>query len=213
MNTRFTMSPALSLQNIAAQLPFTYTGADFYALCSDAMLKAVTRQASAVDAKIAAINATRELPISTAHFFDYYGTKEDIAVLVTEEDFMAAQRELIPSVSAKELEHYRRVREQFESIEKKKSEKEGAPAAGNGTVASPKAPHSPVTHRFSPRTNGRLRNKGKGKGKARDGVDEEDDHDDGFIDGPTNGTSPTPVLPALMNGFRAGDLMDDAELY
>ena len=41
---------------MAQRLPFTYTGADFYALCSDAMLKAVTRQAGAVDAKVRALN-------------------------------------------------------------------------------------------------------------------------------------------------------------
>src|ERR1700728_1412009 len=129
---RFTMSPTLSLRRVAEKLPFTYTGADFYALCSDAMLKAVTRQASAVDAKIAAINASREYPISTAYFFDHYATKADVAVLVTEEDFMAARRELIPSVSTKELEHYKRVREQFEAVDEKNAEKEDV--GGNGTV-------------------------------------------------------------------------------
>src|SRR5271167_400575 len=133
------MSPTLSLRRIAEKLPFTYTGADFYALCSDAMVKAVTRQASAVDAKIAAINSFREYPISTAYFFDHYATKEDVAVLVTEEDFMAAQRELIPSVSAKELEHYRRVREQFEAVDEQKVEKAIPDGTGNsnGTVACP----------------------------------------------------------------------------
>jgi peroxin-6 len=206
MNSRFTMSPTLSLQRIAAQLPFTYTGADFYALCSDAMLKAVTRQASAVDVKVAAINFSREHPISTAYFFDHYATKEDIAVLVTEEDFMAAQRGLIPSVSAKELEHYKRVREQFESTDKK-VKKESAPAR-NGTVARPGVPGSQVAHRPVPGPNGRLRIKGKGKGKASEDIDE--GGDDEFIDG--EGTMPT-ATSAPVNVFQAGDARDDDGLY
>lgn len=96
LTRKFTMHPQTSLLRVAESLPFTYTGADLYALCSDAMLKAITRQASAVDAKI------RELPggpVTTAYFFDHLATGEDVAVMVTEEDFFAAQMELVGSVS------------------------------------------------------------------------------------------------------------------
>ena len=95
LTRKFSLHPDLSLRHVADQLPFTYTGADLYALCSDAMLKAITRQASAVDAKI------KELPggpVTTAYFFDHLASEEDIAVMVTEEDFAAAKRELVPSV-------------------------------------------------------------------------------------------------------------------
>ena len=79
------------------------------------MLKAVTRQAALVDAKIKEINVTSGKPeISTAYFFDHFATKDDVAVMVREEDFVNAEKDLVPSVSAKELEHYRRVRAQFE---------------------------------------------------------------------------------------------------
>lgn len=92
---RFTLHPDLSLRTVADKLPFTYTGADLYALCSDAMLKAITRQASAVDAKIRALP---DGPVSTAYFFDHIATKEDVSVMVTEDDFIAAERELVGSV-------------------------------------------------------------------------------------------------------------------
>lgn len=95
LTRKFTMHPRLSLRRVAGSLPFTYTGADLYALCSDAMLKAITRQASAVDAKIKALPGG---PVSTAYFFDHFATKGDIAVMVTEEDFADAQRELVGSV-------------------------------------------------------------------------------------------------------------------
>lgn len=95
LTRKFTMHPGMSLRLVAESLPFTYTGADLYALCSDAMLKAITRQASAVDAKIKALSGA---PVTTAYFFDHLATDEDIAVMVTEEDFFAANRELVGSV-------------------------------------------------------------------------------------------------------------------
>ena len=95
LTRKFVMHPETSLWRVADFLPFTYTGADLYALCSDAMLKAITRQASAVDAKIKALP---DPPVSTAYFFDHLATNEDIAVMVTEEDFFAANRELVGSV-------------------------------------------------------------------------------------------------------------------
>ena len=95
LTRKFTLHPDLSLRRVANTLPFTYTGADLYALCSDAMLKAITRQASAVDAKIKALP---DGPVTTAYFFDHYATQEDLAVMVTHEDFLAAQQELTGSV-------------------------------------------------------------------------------------------------------------------
>ncbi|KAG0128394.1 hypothetical protein HOY82DRAFT_671556 [Tuber indicum] len=119
LTRKFTLSPTLSLRSISETLPFTYTGADLYALCSDAMLKAITRQANLVDEKIKRLSATSEEPVSTAHFFDNIATPEDVLVVVGEEDFLQAKDELVGSVSAKELEHYQRVREQFEMAEEK----------------------------------------------------------------------------------------------
>lgn len=95
LTRKFTLHPQMSLRRVAETLPFTYTGADLYALCSDAMLKAITRKASAVDAKIRALPGG---PVTTAHFFDHFATKEDVEVMVNEDDFSAAQKELVGSV-------------------------------------------------------------------------------------------------------------------
>ncbi|KAJ4297088.1 peroxisomal assembly protein [Collariella sp. IMI 366227] len=93
LTRKFTLHPTLSLPTVASHLPFTYTGADFYALCSDAMLKAVTRQATLVDTKVKALNAdlaahNLRQPVTTAAFFDHLATPEDLAVMVTEQDFV-----------------------------------------------------------------------------------------------------------------------------
>lgn len=119
LTRKFTLHSDVSLSRVANRLPFTYTGADLYALCSDAMLKAITRKATAVDEKIKRLPNG---PVSTAYFFDHLSTPEDVSVMVTEEDFLQAQHSLVPSVSVKELEHFERIRRTFESVDKQKQD-------------------------------------------------------------------------------------------
>lgn len=114
LTRKFTLSDELCLRDIADTLPFTYTGADLYALCSDAMLKAITRQARHIDEQIREMEKREGRTITTAWFFDNVSCDDDVKVVVERCDFEEAQRELVGSVSAKELEHYQRVRAQFE---------------------------------------------------------------------------------------------------
>ncbi|KAJ5572727.1 hypothetical protein N7450_009711 [Penicillium hetheringtonii] len=122
LTRKFALHPELSLDRVSEQLPLTYTGADLYALCSDAMLKAITRKSTAVDDKIKQLPGG---PVSTAYFFDYLAKPDDVSVMVTEEDFLSAQSEMVPSVSAKELEHFERIRQTFESVDKSKQDSSG----------------------------------------------------------------------------------------
>ncbi|KAG7892742.1 hypothetical protein KL936_000916 [Ogataea polymorpha] len=116
LTRKFQLDPSVDLGKIAETCPFTYTGADFYALCSDAMLNAMTRTAGAVEKKINEYNCNREEgdKISTRFWFDNIAKPEDTQVLVKSEDFAKARDELVPSVSAEELQHYLSVRENFE---------------------------------------------------------------------------------------------------
>lgn len=52
LTRKFHLHPELNLRDVADQCPFNYTGADFYALCSDAMLKAMSRKAEEIEEKI-----------------------------------------------------------------------------------------------------------------------------------------------------------------
>ena len=148
-----------------------------YALCSDAMLKAITRQAGAVDEKVKAHNATHGASITIAYFFDHYATEEDTAVMVTEQDFIDAHRELVPSVSADELGHYERVRKTFEGAGKKEEKPQGVGpprASGKGkgkAVARPDDEKDYVIRTENIELNGSAGGSGssghgKGKGKA-----------------------------------------------
>jgi peroxin-6 len=176
------------------------------------MLKAVTRQASHVDAKIATINSSSGKPkISTAYFFDHYATEEDVAVMVTEEDFISAERELIPSVSLKELEHYKRVRAQFEKPVPDVTGKD------KGRVLPETQPGIPDWQQ----PDGRSRSNGKGKGKSVDrkgkgkamATWEEEDDDEFYSGGRTNGVSKGKGKAKAVNGFMESSVDDDEGLY
>lgn len=173
----------MDLGRVAEKLPFTYTGADLYALCSDAMLKAITRSARLVDERVAAINSERatqsppQPPISVAYFFDHFATEVDTDVVVAEEDFVAAWRELVPSVSADELGHYERVRREFEGG---KDKDEKAPQL-NGAEANSiaKSQIAQMLRMQMQRASSELGGGVKGKGK---GIDQSDNNEVANID-------------------------------
>lgn len=196
---RFTLDPSMSLRSVANSLPLTYTGADFYALCSDAMLKAVTRQATLVDTKIRHLNQTvhqqqqqqnhyavadaqddddDEKGMSTAYFFDHYAEPADLAVVVTEPDFLAARDELVPSVSQGELMHYERVRAAFEGT--KGGDGDGGRARDPKGKGKMPAISVAAEDGYGDDAGGTVRRKrDKGKGKAvmgfQDGTASDDD--------------------------------------
>lgn len=171
---------------MASRLPLTYTGADFYALCSDAMLKAVTRQANLVDARVRQLSAeaaaasssspSSQAQMSTAYFFDHHATPQDLAVVVTERDFDEANVELVPSVSQGELDHYEKVRATFEGGGKDDKEKKAAASAASASapVVDVKGKGKAVEEHVMEEDV-----KGKGKGKAvmgfQDGGASDDD--------------------------------------
>ncbi|KAF8947368.1 peroxisomal assembly protein [Haplosporangium gracile] len=132
LTRKFRLHPSLDLANVAEKCPFNYTGADFYALCSDAMLKAMTRTADGIESRVVVINkdetSTLPRPITSQYYLDHLAQPEEIVVQVTEEDFDQALAELIPSVSAQELEHYKQVQKMFNSDDFAK-EAEAAAAA------------------------------------------------------------------------------------
>jgi peroxin-6 len=116
LTRKFRLHPDLDLARVAEKCPFHYTGADFYALCTDAMLKAMTRVAETIEERVKTLNKDRETPMTAQYFLSHMATPEDIMVQVEEVDFVRALDELIPSVSATELAHYSKVREKFEKV-------------------------------------------------------------------------------------------------
>nr|CAG8450293.1 2321_t:CDS:10 [Entrophospora candida] len=164
LSRKFRLHPSLDLRTVAKRCPFTYTGADFYALCSDAMLKAMSRTAEAIETKVAKLNENPKPnlpnPMTSQYYLNHLATAEDTLVEVTQEDFDKALKELIPSVSEKELEHYRMVQMKFAQQETQSLErindKDGNDGGANNDVGVGKVVESgwPLSKRES--TSGKI---------------------------------------------------------
>ena len=137
LTRKFRLDPALDLENVARDCSLNLTGADFYALCADALLKAMSRTAQEIDARIgmcfafffgflarlmrytATLNAQPSAaqawpsPLTPQYYLAEMATPEEIAVVVSADDFAAALRELVPSVSQAEMARYAEIRERF----------------------------------------------------------------------------------------------------
>lgn len=95
LTRQFKLDKTTDLGAIADECPFNYTGADLYALCSDAMLKAMTRQAHEIDAKLKRINdSSNSHPITAQYYLAELATEEETEVVVNHTDFQAALAEV-----------------------------------------------------------------------------------------------------------------------
>jgi len=123
LTRKFRLDPALDLARLAEHCPFNYTGADFYALCSDAMLNAMSRKAEALEAKLAVLNSQpagpddrHPRPLTSQYYLAELASAEDIDVLVSQDDFDRALQSLVPSVSQSEMEHYAHIQQRFSRV-------------------------------------------------------------------------------------------------
>ncbi|KAJ2325729.1 peroxisomal assembly protein, partial [Coemansia sp. RSA 2681] len=154
LTRKFHLHPDLDLRSIAEQCPFHYTGADFYALCSDALLKAMLRTVDEVDLLVKEWNDGRRtdpsslpqsaagpvgteatqmylpVPMTPQYYLDHIAPESVKQATVTMSDFETALDELIPSVSADELVRYQVLRQQFDSVLKGKAQPEKSVADG-----------------------------------------------------------------------------------
>ncbi|KAK9720075.1 peroxisomal assembly protein, variant 2 [Basidiobolus ranarum] len=187
LTRKFRLAPNLDLHQVAEKCPFHYTGADFYALCSDAMLKAMTRTAGEIDQKIKDWNENPPsppsgvkypVPMTVQYYLDRLVKPEETEVLVQMVDFEKAQAELVPSVSPDELNHYKQVRAQFDNSMHKENPETPEPvvprSSGSGGQANtdlfePKnaSYEAQLDQEYSNNTESAMSN-GKAKGKKKD---------------------------------------------
>ena len=142
-------------------IPNNLTGADFYAICSDALLIACNRIVGDIEIKREEVNAILKkknkslLTIDEVidnYFVDKSSNRlikeKEQLVIVTMEDFEKALENLVPSVSSEELLRYEKIRD---SIQNDKNKDKGLQNENNNDVLE-----SPT----------RSKNKGKGKGRV-----------------------------------------------
>ncbi|XP_072713264.1 peroxisome biogenesis factor 6 isoform X2 [Ciconia boyciana] len=89
---KFKLDPSVNLPTILEKCPAQLTGADIYALCSDAMMCAVKRKVEWIEEGL---------------------DTESSALILTMEDFLQAAAKLQPSVSEQELLRYRLIQQKF----------------------------------------------------------------------------------------------------
>jgi hypothetical protein len=130
---RFNLGSTVSLELVAKECPFNLTGADFYALCSDALLSAVAERIQQLE-KQTIETKTIEVNGATATKTDGDGFDN---VVVEQRHFMDALSRLTPSVSLEEMKHYKKLQQSFASSALSTST---ATTTGGDTLANERAP-------------------------------------------------------------------------
>ncbi|KAK0210498.1 AAA-domain-containing protein [Desarmillaria ectypa] len=118
LTRKFRLHPDFDLSALTERCSFNLTGADFYALCSDALLNAMTRKAEELEETIAQLNGQpgenqHPYPLTPQYYLAEVASQEEISVVVTEDDFTLALNHLVPSVSEAEMRHYASIQQQF----------------------------------------------------------------------------------------------------
>eukprot|EP00744_Colponema_vietnamica_P027841 GILI01041969.1.p1 GENE.GILI01041969.1~~GILI01041969.1.p1 ORF type:complete len:231 (+),score=48.30 GILI01041969.1:2-694(+) len=114
LTRKFTLGPDVDLMEVAKTCTFNFTGADFYALCSDSMMEAIKEKIESIEKQAAALAEE-----------DFYSTapsardltrqlsSEEKRVVVEQRHFLRARAKLNPSVSFEELAHYKALQSSF----------------------------------------------------------------------------------------------------
>eukprot|EP00887_Chlorella_sp_A99_P007151 scaffold2.g7151.t1 len=118
LTRRFALGPGVDLAAVAERCPGRFTGADLYALCSDAWTRALKRRIAALEAGAApqqrGEGAAAPAPVAAPQDGAAAAAAAAAAVVVDQDDFLAAAASLTPSLSAEELERYEQIRRQHE---------------------------------------------------------------------------------------------------
>lgn len=118
LTRKFNLSSDCDLKRIVTELPNNLTGADFYALCSDAMSRSIERKITLLQIEIDEWNKSPKdghpHPTSISYYLDHIVEKSKLGLEVTFDDFSEAGKALEPSVSIQELRRYSKIRQQFE---------------------------------------------------------------------------------------------------
>jgi peroxin-6 len=118
LTRKFKLEENVDLSAVARICPLTFTGADLYALCTDANMKAMERVINSVDLAVLKWNETGPHegyphPTSTLFYLENICSESDVEVKVNEEDFKSACQELTPSLSTEDIAKYLALRDRF----------------------------------------------------------------------------------------------------
>jgi peroxin-6 len=124
LTRKYTHASDVDLLRVLDNAPLNLTGADFYALCSDAMSNSLKRRVGELYEESKRLGIPPRKLLSTM-------SEEDLKVKVTMQDYQKAMSGLIPSVSEQEILHYERLRDKFGNKDSKRMNKKAANLLGN----------------------------------------------------------------------------------
>lgn len=104
LTRKFVLHPDVDLAEVAERCPARFTGADMYALCSDAWMTALRR---------GILGGTQEVTGGHDSSGATKGANEEVMVL--QSDFSAALDSLQPSLSLEEVRKYEAIRDQYQA--------------------------------------------------------------------------------------------------
>lgn len=116
MFSRFQLDPAVNLQEVVDRCPALMTGADLYALCSDAMTAAIKRKILLIEGgeETLDLKSSQLLHLFLISIPPVSGLdSEESPVLLSAEDFSSALETFKPSVSEQELHRYQNIQKKL----------------------------------------------------------------------------------------------------
>ncbi|KAL4118354.1 hypothetical protein PRIC2_010680 [Phytophthora ramorum] len=114
---KFALAEDADLEAVVEHCPTNFTGADFYALSSSALAAALKDRVEALDQQLEEINAEdcySSSPMTIRLLLNRL-SPEELRVPVSQEHFMSALSQVVPSVSPAEIQHYENLKKQYSS--------------------------------------------------------------------------------------------------
>jgi peroxin-6 len=105
------LGKTVDFEELSKDFKNNFTGADFYALCSDALMKAIMRMAEELEIELKSKNESKKENIQ----MNTYLNDKDVKVIVEQKDFRLALDNLNPSVSEKDLKHYEQLQKKYKN--------------------------------------------------------------------------------------------------
>ncbi|GLE05338.1 hypothetical protein PINS_up014351 [Pythium insidiosum] len=117
LTRKFALADDVDLADVVERCPLTFTGADFYALCSGALGAALKDRVEQLDRELEARNSEdcySSAPM-TMRMLLHRMPSDELRVRVAQRHFVAALASVVPSVSPAELQHYENLKRQYSS--------------------------------------------------------------------------------------------------
>jgi len=115
LTRKFHLKSNIDLESLLKILPNGFSGADYYALCSDASMRAYKTRIKDINKKIKYLSEKNPKNSYTPETIMKNMRKDELEITISLEDFLNASKNLRPSLSKIEIQHYKNIRKNLEN--------------------------------------------------------------------------------------------------